>query len=128
MADRYLQSRAETRDTQRRALEQMAEGLRGDLGQLTDEVRGDLMQLAAAQAGIYHQLNQHGETLAGVAADMRAGRLAADELDARLTRIETRMQRILIALLAGLILLVIFAASVIAVFATLHLRQPVHGS
>jgi hypothetical protein len=128
MADRYLQSRAQVRDTQRRALEQMADGLRGDLGQLADRMRGDLTQLAAAQAGIYHQLNQQSETLAKIAADMRATRLTSDELDTRLTRIETRMTRLWITVFAGLIVFVIFAAGVIAVFAVLHIRQYLHGS
>jgi len=44
-ADRYLQSRSDGRESQRLALEQVAEGL-----------RGDLKLMAAAQAGI-------GETL-----------------------------------------------------------------
>jgi hypothetical protein len=117
MADRYLQSRGEVRDTQRVALDQVADGL-----------RGGLKDLAAAQAGVSHQLNQQSETLAGLAADMRAMRLASDELDARLTRIETRMSKLWMMSLAALIALVIFAAGVIAVFAALHLGKTLHGS
>jgi hypothetical protein len=128
MADRYLQSRAQVRDTQRRALEQMADGLRDNLGQLADGMRGDLTQMAAAQAGIYHQLNQQSETLARIAADMRATRLTSDELDTRLTQIEKRISRLWITAFAGLIVFVIFAAGVIAVFAVLHIRQYLHGS
>jgi hypothetical protein len=128
MADRYLQSRAETRDTQRRALEQMADGLRGDMGQLADRMRGDLTQLAAAQAGIYHQLNQQSETLAKIAADMRATRLTSDDIETRMSQMEKRMSRLWITLFAGLILFVIFAAGVIAVIAVLHTRQHLHGS
>ena len=74
MADRYLQSKADSGKAQRRAMEEMAERLRGDMGQLADGLRRDLTQLAAAQAGIYHQLNQQSETLARLAADMRATR------------------------------------------------------
>jgi chromosome segregation ATPase len=117
MADRYLQSRGEVRDTQRAALDQVADGL-----------RGDLKDLAAAQASVSHQLNAQSETLAGLAADMRAMRIMSDELDARLTRIETRMSKLWMMSLAALIALVIFAAGVIAVFAALHLGKTLHGS
>jgi hypothetical protein len=117
MADRYLQSRAEGRDTQRQALEQLADG-----------IRGDLKQLAVAQTGIYQQLNQQGETLAGIAADMSAMRLTTDELDIRLTRIETRMSSLRIMFFAGLIVSAICAAGVIAVFVALHLGKTLHGS
>jgi chromosome segregation ATPase len=117
MADRYFQSRGEVRDTQRQALDQVTEGL-----------RSDLKDLAAAQAGVSHQLNQQSETLAGLAADMRAMRIMSDELDARLTRIETRMSTLWMMLVAALIALVILAAGVIAVFAALHLGKTLHGS
>jgi len=117
VADRYLQSRAQVRDTQQRALEQIADGL-----------RGDLTQLAAAQAGIYHQLNQQSETLAKIAADMRAARLTSDEIETRMSQIEKRISRLWITAFAGLIVFVIFAAGVIAVFAVLHIRQYLHGS
>jgi hypothetical protein len=128
MADRYLQARAETRDTQRRALEQMADGLRGDLGQITDSVRGDLAQLAAAQAGIYHQLNQQSETLSRIASDMRTTRLTVDDMETRLTRMEKRMRQLWITLFAGMVLFGIFAAGVVAVFVVLHIRRYLHGS
>jgi hypothetical protein len=128
VADRYLQSKAEVRDSQRRALEQMADGLRGDMGHLAEGMRGDLTQLAAAQAGIYHQLNQQSETLAKIAVDVRTTRLTCDEMDIRMTRIEKRMSRIWITFFAGLVVFVIFAAGVIAVFAVLHIRQYLHGS
>jgi hypothetical protein len=116
MADRYLQSRAEGRDTQRQALEQVADG-----------IRGDLKQLAVAQTGIYQQLNQQGETLAGIAADMSAMQLTTDELDIRLTRIETRMSSLRIMFFGGLIVSAI-CAGVIAVFVALHLGKTLHGS
>ena len=128
VADRYLQSKADARDTQRRALEQMAEGLRGDVGQIGESVRGDLRQIAAAQAGIYHQLNQQGETLAKIAMDVRTTRLASDEMEIRMTRLETRLSRLWLTFFAGLIVFVIFTAGVVAVFAVIHIRQYVHGS
>jgi hypothetical protein len=122
MADRYLQSKAENRKLQRRALEDMADRMRGDMGQMAEGMRGDLTQLAAAQAGIYHQLNQQSETLARIAADVRTTRLTSDEIESRMARIETRLSRLWLAFFAGLIVVVIFAAGVIAVFAVLHNR------
>jgi hypothetical protein len=128
VADRYLQSKAQTRDTQRRALEQMAEHLRGDVGQIGESVRGDLRQIAAAQAGIYHQLNQQGETLVKIAMDLRAVRLASDEMETRMTQMETRISRLWLAFFAGLIVFVVFTAGVVAVFTVIHIRQYLHGS
>ena len=122
VADRYLQSRGDSGKAQRRAMEETAERLRGDMELLGDGLRRDMTQLAAAQAGIYHQLNQQHETLARIAADMRSMRATADELETRLTRMEARMQRLSMTLVAGLIVFAIFAAVVIAVFAVLHFR------
>ena len=123
MADRYMQSRAEVRDRQRRELEQM----RGEMGQLADGVRGDLNQLAAAQAGIYHQLSEQGDTLTKISADVRAIRSSCEEMEERLTQIEKRISRLWITVFVGLVLFVIFAAAVSAVFAVLHIRQYFHG-
>jgi hypothetical protein len=128
VADRYLQAKAEGRDAQRRSMEQMAEGLRGDVGQIGESLRGDLRQIAAAQAGIYHQLNQQSETLAKIAMDVRTTRLASDEIEARMTRMEMRISRLWLTFFAGLIVFVIFTAGVVAVFAVIHIRQYVHGS
>jgi hypothetical protein len=125
-ADRYLQSRAEGRDTQRQALEQVADGLRGDMGKVAEGMRGNLAELAATQTGISHQLNQQSETLANMAADLRAARLTADEADARMRRIELRMSQLGMAVLAALVLIAV--VGVIAVLTMLRVRQYVHGS
>jgi hypothetical protein len=126
MADRYLQSKAENRNLQRRAVEEMADRLRGDMGQIAEGMRGDLTQLAAAQAGIYHQLNQQSETLASLAADIRATRLTSDEIEARMRGMEARMARLWMIFIAGMIVLAILAAVMIAML--LHIRQSLHGS
>ncbi len=128
VADRYLQSKAANRDASRRVMEQMADGLRGDLGQIAEGMGRDLRQIAATQGGIYHQLNEQSETLSRIAADLRATRLASDELETRMTRIETRVSRLWMTFFAGLIVFVIFTASVVAVFAVIHIRQYLHGS
>jgi hypothetical protein len=128
VADRYLQSKAEHRDAQRRAMEQMAERLRGDLIEIGEGVRGDLQQIAATQAGIYHQLNQQSESLARIALDVRATRLATDEMETRVTRMETRISRLWLTFFAGLIVFLIVTGGMIAVFAVIHIRQYLHGS
>ncbi|MGD0647848.1 MAG: hypothetical protein ABR971_07645 [Acidobacteriaceae bacterium] len=126
MADRYLQTKAENGKAQRRALEQMGDRLRGDFGQISEGMRGDLTQLAMVQAGICQQLNQQSETLTSLATDMRATRLASDEMDARMTQIETRMARLWMIFVAGMVVLAILAAVMIAML--LHIGQSVHGS
>ena len=128
MADRYLQSRAENGKAQRRALEEMADRLRGDMGQMAEGMRGDLTKLAAAQASIYHQLNENSQTLARIAADARATRLTSDEIETRVLRMETRLSRLWVTVFAALIVFVIFAAGVIAVLMVLHMRQYLHGT
>ena len=126
VADRYLQSRTEGRDAQRVAYERLADGLRVDIGNLADGVHGDLTQLAAAQAGIAHQLNQHSETLASMAAELRTARLTGEELETRMKRMEARTSQLWMALIAALVLLV--AVEVMVVFVMLHMRQYIHGS
>jgi hypothetical protein len=123
MADRYLQSRAEGRDTERRAVEHAVDGLRGELALTAERMHEDLARVTVAQAAIVQQLTEQSESLKSIAADLHAARLAND---ARMTRMETQMSRLWIALLAGLLL--IFATGVIVVFAVLHARQSLHGS
>lgn len=125
-ADRYLQSRTEGRDAQRRVYERMADSLRVDIGNLADGVHGDLTQLAAAQAGISHQLNDQSETLASMAAELRSARLTGEDLEARMKRMETRTSQLWMALIAALVLIV--AVEVMVVFVMLHIRQSLHGS
>lgn len=119
-ADRYLQSRAGVPDSQRRALEEMAAGLRAELGKIEGGLHGDLTQVAAAQAGIYHQVNQQSEMLVGIAADVRTTRLASDEMEARLTRLEKQTARMWVTMLAGLGLILV--AVVMVVIVVLRLR------
>jgi hypothetical protein len=118
-ADRYLQSKAENGKAQRRALEEMAERLRGDFGQIGEGMRGDLTQLG-------QQLNQQSETLASLATDMRATRLTSEEIEARMRGMEARMARLWMIFLAGMSVLAILAAVMIAML--LHVRQSLHGS
>jgi hypothetical protein len=119
MADRYLQSKADNGKTQRRALDEMGERLRGDMALTAERMHGDLTRVTAAQAGIVQQLTKQNATLESVAAELRGARLTSSALDERMVRLETRIQRLGMALVAGLIVF----AGVIAVFAVLLLRR-----
>ena len=121
MADRYLQSKADGGKAQRRALEEMAERLRGDLGQASEGTRLELTQLG-------QQLHPAAEqrALASVAENVQAARRSSDEMEARMKGMEARMARLWMILIAGLVALAMMAAVVIAML--LHLGQSVHGS
>jgi hypothetical protein len=95
---------------------------------MADSLRGDLGQMAAAQAGMYHQLNEQSEMLSRIAADVRATRLATDKMEACIARIETRVSRLWITPFAGLVLVGFIMAAILAVLAVLHLHQFIHTS
>jgi carbon starvation protein CstA len=126
VADRYLQTRAEGRDSERRAVEHTVDGLRGDLAQTAERMQGDLTQVNAAQAAMVQQLAEQSETLTSLATDMRATRLASNEIETRIKGMETRMARLWVTFVAGMIVLAILAAVMIAML--LHVRQSLHGS
>jgi phage-related tail protein len=92
VADRFLQSKSAEAEASRTAMEQMAEGLRGDLGQVT-----------ASHAGLYRQLNEQSERLSTLSAETRATRLAVDATQARAAVIEVRLRRLfyMMTVLAG---------------------------
>ncbi len=101
MADRFFQSKSAEQDASRTAMEQMAEGLRGDLGQVT-----------ASHAGLYRQLNDQSEKLGNIAADMRGLKAANDALDARVAGLEKAAARInlllaLLLILVGVLLVLV---------------------
>ncbi len=96
VADRFLNSKSASEEASRDAMQQMAEGLRGDLGQVT-----------AAHAGLYRLLNAQSEVLSTIAADSRAARLSADALQARVTQLERQVSRLLALLATALLLLLI---------------------
>ena len=109
MADRFFQSKTADADASRSAMEQMADGLRGDLGQVT-----------ASHAGLYRQLNDQSEKLSNIAADAHANRLATDSLEARIARLETQLSRIFLTLTAALVLLAVVSVLSILIFIHLH--------
>jgi hypothetical protein len=102
MADRFFSSKSAESEASLTAMQQMAEGLRGDLGQVT-----------ASHAGLYRQLNEQSEKLSNIAAEQRSAKIALDANDARLGIIEQR-QRVVIVLLS-ITLLAILALMLILV-------------
>lgn len=91
MADRFFDSKTADADASRTAMQQMAEGLRGDLGQVT-----------ASHAGLYRQLNDQSEKLSNIAADLHSTKLATLALDERLASLERQSashQKFLLAIL-----------------------------
>ncbi len=101
LADRFFNSKSAEADASRTAMEQMAEGLRGDLGQVT-----------ASHAGLYRQLNDQSVQLSAVAADVRGVKLSADSLEARMTRVEAQIVRL--TQLVGIALLMLAALCILS--------------
>jgi hypothetical protein len=116
VANRYLQSRTDGGESGRRAVE----GLRGELEQTAERMHGDLTRVSGAQAATAEQLTRQGKTLESISVDLHAARLASDAMDARMIRMEARMSRLWMTLLAGLLL--IFVVGVILIFVMLHAR------
>ena len=119
VADRYLQSKGDSGKAQKRALDEMGERLRGDMGRLSEGLRGDVTRVATTQAEIDRQMKLQSEALASIAAEMQAMRRASDELEARSMRMEKGLQRLWITVLAGL---VVFTMLGVWVIVFLHSR------
>lgn len=85
LADRFLNSKTADAEASRTAMEQMAAGLRGDLGQVT-----------ASHAGLYRQLNEQSERLGNIAAETHATQLIVSALDAELEATQARLRTALI--------------------------------
>ena len=88
---RVFNNKPQETDASRIAMEQMAQGLRGDLGQVT-----------ASHAGLYRQLNEQSEKLSTIAADTHSIKLQAASVDDRLTALELRsstQQKLALAIL-----------------------------
>jgi septal ring factor EnvC (AmiA/AmiB activator) len=88
IADKFFQSKTAGEEANRKAMEAMAEGLRGDLGQVT-----------SSHAGLYRQLNDQSEKLAEISVEAHAARAAAESVEARITHLERRLDRIATLLL-----------------------------
>jgi hypothetical protein len=109
MADKFFQSKTAGEEANRKAMEAMADGLRGDLGQVT-----------ASHAGLYRQLNDQSEKLAEVSVDVRAARAATEAADARIANLERRLDRIATLLLAVSIVAVILVVLCVLILLRSH--------
>jgi len=109
MADRFLNAKTADAEASRSAMQQMAEGLRGDLGQVT-----------ASHAGLYRQLNEQSEKLYELSSDVSTVKRSVESLDPRLTRLEQQNSRL--TLLLGLSLVLLAGVLVLAVILLLHHR------
>jgi hypothetical protein len=107
VADKFFQSKTAGEEANRKAMDTMAEGLRGDLGQVT-----------ASHAGLYRQLNDQSEKLAEISVEARAARDAAESTQARITNLERRLDRI-----ATLLLIVTLIAVVLLIISIVLLRR-----
>jgi hypothetical protein len=96
LADRFFQSKSADADASRSAMEQMAAGLRGDLGQVT-----------ASHAGLYRQLNDQSEMLSTIAADVHSSRLSTDALESRLSHLEQQTSQLWLMLAGAVVLLIV---------------------
>lgn len=108
MADRFFQSKTASEDAARNAMEQMAEGLRGDLGQVT-----------ASHAGLYRQLNDQSEKLNNIAAEQRSTTAAVAAIDTRIAGLEKTLRSLLI-LVVVLAVTSLTALAIILVIVTHH--------
>jgi len=107
LADRFFQSKSADAEASRTAMEQMAAGLRGDLGQVT-----------ASHAGLYRQLNDQSEKLSNIAADVHASRLTTDALEARLTHLEQQISQLWLISAAAVVLLIV--VSILSILILVH--------
>jgi hypothetical protein len=106
MADKFFQSKTAGEEANRKAMDAMADGLRGDLGQVT-----------ASHAGLYRQLNDQSEKLAEISMEARAARDAAEAGQARITNLERRLDRIATLLLVvTLLAVVLLILSIVLVY------------
>jgi septal ring factor EnvC (AmiA/AmiB activator) len=108
MADRFLNAKTADAEASRSAMQQMAEGLRGDLGQVT-----------ASHAGLYRQLNDQSAQLSAVAADLTTLRHASSSIESRLAAAE-RQGRQLLGLAFGILALLVGLFSIALYFLIRH--------
>ena len=107
MADRFFQAKTADADASRSAMQQMAEGLRGDLGQVT-----------ASHAGLYRQLNDQGVQLSELGAGQRSTKLSVDAIEDRTARLEQQLSRLTI--LVGIALLLLATVCILSIVILVH--------
>ena len=104
-ANNFFQNKSAGDEANRKALEDITEGLRGDLGQVT-----------ASHAGLYRQLNEQSEKLALMAADVAASRASMESIEGRLARLQRRYGTTTKLLIAALVINFVLLLMVFALF------------
>ena len=104
-ANNFFQNKSAGDEANRKALEDIAEGLRVDLGQVT-----------ASHAGLYRQLNEQSEKLALMAADVAASRASMESIEGRLARLQRRYGTTTKLLIAALVINFVLLLMVFALF------------
>ena len=104
-ANNFFQNKSAGDEANRKALEGIAEGLRGDLGQVT-----------ASHAGLYRQLNEQSEKLALMAADVAASRASMESIEGRLARLQRRYGTTTKLLIAALVMNFVLLLMVFGLF------------
>ena len=104
-ANNFFQNKSAGDEANRKALEDIAEGLRVDLGQVT-----------ASHAGLYRQLNEQSEKLALMAADVAASRASMESIEGRLARLQRRYGTTTKLLVAALVMNFVLLLMVFALF------------
>ncbi len=109
LADRFFQNKSAGEEASRRAMEAMAEGLRGDLGQVT-----------AAHSGLYRQLQQQSDALAVLSTEVRAAKVASEEAELRVAKLQRRLTTMSSMLIGTLLLNFAALALLVAMFVNHH--------
>jgi len=78
--DRIITQRTSGDDAQKKNLEQFQ--------QMTEGLRSDLAQATASHASLYRQLNEQGEKMSELAADLHDSRAALQATEARIEKLE----------------------------------------
>ena len=137
MADRFFQSKVAGDDASRKAIDSMAEGLRGDLGKVAATHATLAQQVTALDSRLEGILTEtRAEKLAiesasadvrvaklaveSVAADARAAKLAAESLEKRFSLIEARQSRQSMLFAIALVLLVAICVLLVILLARGH--------
>jgi len=103
--ERFIQQRNAGDDVQKQTLDQFA--------LITEGLRADLAKASASQASLYRQLNEQGEKMSTLAADLHESRAALQSAEARIANLEGSLNRITLLIAATLSVTVLTFAVVL---------------
>jgi len=109
--DRFIQQRTAGDDAHRKNLEQFQKS--------TESLRADLAQATAAHASLYRQLNDQGEKMSELSADVHASRTALQSAEAHIEKLESSL-----SFIRGLLLVtLLFALATFAAVMIFHFHR-----